>query len=170
MKKTLYELFDQATPDELELLSSELEGNLLPQKVLSSVKSKVYAKTEFAHCNNEKAAMTLKAMIQAELSEVSVKIGKTLGIERIVYMAEVDISIIVFFKICPCCETVIIFVVEQYAVVIDFTALESANTSDTPLRNVCAAPLPDAAPIRTAFAVGCGISDFALTAVAGNDL
>lgn len=60
MKKTLYELFDQATPDELELLSSELEGNLLPQKVLSSVKSKVYAKTEFAHCNNEKGRIIMK--------------------------------------------------------------------------------------------------------------
>ena len=35
---------------------------------------------QIAHCNNEHAANTLKSMIQAELPEVTVKIGKNLGL------------------------------------------------------------------------------------------
>ena len=37
-------------------------------------------KVQIAHCRNENAANTLKAMIQAELPEATVKIGKNLGL------------------------------------------------------------------------------------------
>ena len=37
-------------------------------------------KVQIAHCRNEKAAATLKGMIEAELPEVTVKIGKNLGL------------------------------------------------------------------------------------------
>ena len=37
-------------------------------------------KVQIAHCVNEKAALALKAMIQEELPEVTVKIGKNLGL------------------------------------------------------------------------------------------
>ena len=37
-------------------------------------------KVQIAHCRNEKAAQTLKSMIKAELPEVTVKIGKNLGL------------------------------------------------------------------------------------------
>lgn len=37
-------------------------------------------KVQIAHCRNEKAALTLKSMIEAELPEVTVKIGKNLGL------------------------------------------------------------------------------------------
>ena len=46
MKKTLYELFDEATPAELDNFSKELEASVLSQEVLSSVKNKVYVKTK----------------------------------------------------------------------------------------------------------------------------
>ncbi len=37
-------------------------------------------KVQIAHCRNEKAALTLKSMIEAELPQVTVKIGKNLGL------------------------------------------------------------------------------------------
>ena len=37
-------------------------------------------KVQIAHCNNENAANALKAMIQAELPQVTVSIGKNLGL------------------------------------------------------------------------------------------
>ena len=37
-------------------------------------------KVQIAHCRNEHAANTLKAMIEAELPDVTVKIGKNLGL------------------------------------------------------------------------------------------
>ena len=37
-------------------------------------------KVQIAHCRNEKAAAALKGMIEAELPEVTVKIGKNLGL------------------------------------------------------------------------------------------
>ena len=37
-------------------------------------------KVQIAHCRNEKAAAALKSMIEAELPEVTVKIGKNLGL------------------------------------------------------------------------------------------
>ena len=35
---------------------------------------------QIAHCSNEKAANSLKAMINAELPQVTVKIGENLGL------------------------------------------------------------------------------------------
>ena len=37
-------------------------------------------KVQIAHCRNEQAALTLKGMIEAELPQVTVKIGKNLGL------------------------------------------------------------------------------------------
>ena len=37
-------------------------------------------KVQIAHCRNENAANTLKAMIEAELPDVTVKIGRNLGL------------------------------------------------------------------------------------------
>ena len=52
MKKTLYDLFDEATPRELDSFSKELEAPVLSQEVISSVKNKVYAKTKLAQNEN----------------------------------------------------------------------------------------------------------------------
>ena len=45
MKKNLHELFDEATPEELEPFSDTFGAPDLPPETLSSVKAKVYAKT-----------------------------------------------------------------------------------------------------------------------------
>ena len=45
MKKNLRELFDKATPAELDAFADDLDAIDLPPDVLASVKNKVYAKT-----------------------------------------------------------------------------------------------------------------------------
>ena len=45
MKKNLRELFDKATPAELDAFADDLDSSDLPPDVLASVKNKVYAKT-----------------------------------------------------------------------------------------------------------------------------
>ena len=45
MKKNLRELFDKATPAELDAFADDLDASDLPPDVLASVKNKVYAKT-----------------------------------------------------------------------------------------------------------------------------
>ena len=45
MKKNLRELFDKATPAELDAFADDLSASDLPPDVLASVKNKVYAKT-----------------------------------------------------------------------------------------------------------------------------
>ena len=54
MKKTLYDVFDEATPSELDLLSEQMEAAELQHEMLASVKSKVYAKTQPVHVHNKK--------------------------------------------------------------------------------------------------------------------
>lgn len=49
MKKTLYEIFDEATPKELEQLSENLKASItMDNEMLTLVKNKVYAKTKLA--------------------------------------------------------------------------------------------------------------------------
>lgn len=46
MKKKLYEIFDEANPEELDLFSDELNAPQLSDDVLASVKNKVYFRTD----------------------------------------------------------------------------------------------------------------------------
>lgn len=54
MEKKLYELFNEATPSELDQFTEELQTPELEHTVLSSIKNKVYAKTKLDHYYNEK--------------------------------------------------------------------------------------------------------------------
>lgn len=54
MKKTLYEIFDEARSTELDQISTLLEGSDLSWDTLARVKSKVYAKKQLDHCSKNK--------------------------------------------------------------------------------------------------------------------
>lgn len=70
MEKKLYELFDEATPSELDQFAEELQASELEYAALSSIKNKVYVKTKLAHCYNEKGRIiTMKKEIYKNLQE-----------------------------------------------------------------------------------------------------
>ena len=61
MKKTLYEIFDEARSTELDQISTLLEGSDLNWDTLARVKSKVYAKKQLDHYSkNKERIITMK--------------------------------------------------------------------------------------------------------------
>ena len=64
MKKKLYEIFDGATPKELDGLYKEIKAEKLESELLASVKKKVYSQTKLAYSDNEKGRIiTMKREI-----------------------------------------------------------------------------------------------------------
>ncbi|MBE6543713.1 MAG: hypothetical protein E7675_04875 [Ruminococcaceae bacterium] len=69
MEKKLSEIFDQATPNELEQFSKELEFFELENEILSSVKNKVYAKTKLEKCYQKTPKNQKKGRIDSMKTE-----------------------------------------------------------------------------------------------------
>ena len=62
MKKNLNEIFDGATPHELDVLSEELHAKELPPETLNAVKQKVYAKTKLSKKSTNKVWTRIGAL------------------------------------------------------------------------------------------------------------
>ena len=60
MKNKLNEIFDEAKPQELDQFSNELTAPALPDEVLASVKSKVFAKTNLKKENKNTKSVWLR--------------------------------------------------------------------------------------------------------------
>lgn len=69
MEKKLSEIFDQATPNELEQFSKELEFFELENEILSSIKNKVYAKTKLEKCYQKTPKNQKKGKIDSMKTE-----------------------------------------------------------------------------------------------------
>lgn len=65
MKKKLNEIFDEATPNELEAFRDNLTAPKLSEEELSSIKSKVYSKIEIKQAKKRSGALWMRAGIIA---------------------------------------------------------------------------------------------------------
>ena len=57
MKKNLNEIFDEAKPQELDILTDSLNAAELPDEVLDSIKGKVYAKSGLKKAKKSKKSL-----------------------------------------------------------------------------------------------------------------
>ena len=60
MKKNLNDFFNEATPQELDQFSDELNAPKLPDEVLGSIKNKVYVKTNLTKEKKNKRSLWLR--------------------------------------------------------------------------------------------------------------